>query len=313
MFKNRKNIDKITFLIKISLFLFVLWLFINQINKLDVESFSNFSIVHSYFLFIAIGFIFLNLGLEFLKWKLILTTVQTSLSNKNQFYAYLAGIVTGFVTPNMLGNFIGRMFYFKRSERPMIVALTLFSNASQFLASMFFGVISIWILDFSAFKFLFHTELLIFISVIGIILFSFLFFFGEKINFWFISKKAWFKRMKIVLKNNKSFRLKLLFLSLSRHFVFSLQFYFLLLCFGVESDFSLIFWIWNVYFWSTLIPSLWFGKLLIRESMSMWILGTITGQTAIVLLVSVVLWCINQFIPAMIGIPFVKSLRKSEI
>jgi hypothetical protein len=112
------------------------------------------------------------------------------------------------------------------------------------------------------------------------------------------------------VKMKSNFLLKQLIFSFLRHFVFSLQYFLLLLAFGLHLDLESIFYIWQIYFWSTLIPSLWFGKLFIRESVALWILGQITTQTEIVLLSSVTLWFINQVVPALIGIPYFKFSKK---
>ena len=62
-------------------------------------------------------------------------------------------------------------------------------------------------------------------------------------------------------------------MSTLRHAVFTLQFYLVLIAFGVETSFELIFWIWQVYFWVTLSPSLLLGKIGIRESIAVIILS----------------------------------------
>jgi hypothetical protein len=112
------------------------------------------------------------------------------------------------------------------------------------------------------------------------------------------------------VKEKSNFLFKQLIFSFLRHFVFSVQYLFLLLAFGLEIELESLFYIWQIYFWSTLIPSLWFGKLFIRESVALWILGQITAQTEIVLLSSVTLWIMNQGIPALIGIPYFKFSKK---
>jgi hypothetical protein len=55
---------------------------------------------------------------------------------------------------------------------------------------------------------------------------------------------------------------------------------------------------------------LWFGKLVIRESISIWILSQYIENTGIILISSILLWCINQGIPAIIGFPFLKMQKK---
>ena len=108
------------------------------------------------------------------------------------------------------------------------------------------------------------------------------------------------------INNTPFLRVKLLFLSLIRHFIFSLQYVLVLNAFGIEFHKEVFVLIWNVFFWSTLIPSLWFGKLLIRESVAIWIF-TINGYAGeVVILASVIIWLINQGLIALVSVPFLK-------
>jgi uncharacterized membrane protein YbhN (UPF0104 family) len=310
--KNSKNKNIFVILIKISLLIVVFWLLINQVEKIDWIDFTEISIERWGFLLLTALLLFANLGIEFLKWRLILKTLNIHAEPKTKLQSYLAGTVTGFITPNMLGNFIGRMYYFKREQRPLIVLLTLYSNASQFLGSIFFGLLAIFVVGFHTYDLRQHPVLLVSIFTLGALLLFFSYYFLEKIPLKILQKRRWLKRLREILSQHPIFRTKLLFLSFSRHFVFSLQYYFLLVAFGITPSLELLFWIWQVYFWSTLFPSLWFGKLLIRESMALWILGSFTDQPAIVLVSSVILWLFNQSLPAILGIPFIQPSKQKN-
>jgi hypothetical protein len=99
--------------------------------------------------------------------------------------------------------------------------------------------------------------------------------------------------------------------SLLRHGIFSLQYWLLLKAFGLEISWEWFGWIWQVFFWSTLIPSLWFGKLFIRESMALLILAPLTTEPSVILFASLILWVINQIVPALVGIPFITKKQSA--
>ncbi|MFN5443474.1 MAG: hypothetical protein ACK48V_04520 [Crocinitomicaceae bacterium] len=286
-----------------TLFLFVAFLFYKQLSKITSEQLSSISIALPLAFLLAILLVIPNQWFEFKKWKKIVHSFSTITSKTTLVKSYFAGNITGLVTPNLIGNFIGRMYYFERRYRPKIIVLTLLANGIQFLTSIYFGLLSITLFGFKPFQIppLNPIYLTVFILITLILYFTF-----EQLlkNFQFL------KKINIHLLNSFEIRYSLLLYSLIRYLIFSFQ-YFLILCsFGVPIDLKLIPIIWSIYFWSTLTPSLWFGKLVIRESISIWILSQYIENTGIILIASISLWCINQGIPAIIGFPFLRMQKK---
>ena len=305
MIKFTQKIQTISFLVKILLFLAVIWLFYNQLNKIDWSNINDLHLQKPILFIFTIVLVFFNWFFEYLKWDEVLKTSNSKTSLKIKIKSFLAGIVTGFLTPNMIGNFIGRMFYFQRRERIPIILLTLFSNAAQFIASILFGFIAlIWLGAPKVIAFENSDFYLAILSPI-LVLLMWAFFRFEKIKVGFITRMKIYKKSVPLMLNAKNFRFKLMIFSLVRHAIFSLQYWLLLQAFGLEIGWEWFGWIWQVFFWSTLIPSLWFGKLFIRESMALLILAPLTSEPSIVLFTSLILWSINQILPSLLGIPFI--------
>ena len=305
MIKFTQKIQTISFLVKILLFLAVIWLFYNQLNKIDWSNINDLHLQKPILFIFTIVLVFFNWFFEYLKWDEVLKTSNSKTSLKIKIKSFLAGIVTGFLTPNMIGNFIGRMFYFQRRERIPIILLTLFSNAAQFIASILFGFIAlIWLGAPKVIAFENSDFYLAILSPI-LVLLMWAFFRFEKIKVGFITRMKIYKKSVPLMLNAKNFRFKLMIFSLVRHGIFSLQYWLLLQAFGLEIGWEWFGWIWQVFFWSTLIPSLWFGKLFIRESMALLILAPLTSEPSIVLFTSLILWSINQILPSLLGIPFI--------
>ncbi len=313
MFKTKKNIRIFTFLLKILLFFALIWLFSNQIKRIDWSKWDEISIQNPLEFILVILLVVINWGIEFLKWKVILDFAVDKTNQIIQVKSFLAGIITGLLTPNMIGNFLGRMFYFQRRERPSIILLTLFSNAAQFLASILFGIWGIIWLGIPSKDFSWSEDSFLLVSIIGFSILTLLYFKFEKVPFQLIKENKHIKRITPLMQKNSFFRLKLLILSCFRHFVFALQYWLLLDAFGIEIQINWLGWIWQIFFWATLIPSLWFGKLIIRESMALWILAPLTSNPALVLFASVALWIINQAVPAAVGIPFLKTNNSKRL
>lgn len=289
-------------MIKILLFFSVIWLFSNQIKRITWEEWNAVEIQHFPLLLLVIGLVFVNWGLEYVKWNLLLKTAQISSNQPQKVKAFLAGILTGLLTPNLLGNFIGRLFYFQRRDRSAIILLTLFSNGAQFLASILFGIIAISWLGFPEKIGASVTTFYGFVSFFLLLLIVFAYFYFEHLAI--IRSRKQFQKLALLFKNDTLFRFKLLLLSLLRHLVFSIQYVLVLKSVGISVDLSWMGWIWQVFFWSTLVPSLWMGKLFVRESIALLVLAPLTTNSALVLISSISLWILNQAIPALIGIPF---------
>ncbi len=310
MVKAIKKQGIIFFFAKLILLFSVSYLLYWQISKISINTWKQLEIIHPSLIASSAILVFLNWYLEWRKWKLTITIIEAKASQKTNVLAFLAGIATGLVTPNMLGNFIGRMYYYGRNLRPSIILLTLLSNYSQFMASIFFGFLSL--------LFLRESPLGIDNILLGLILFLFTFcivffyFFFEKIKIPYLERKnAYSKMIKLVKKNNQ-FRLRLLGLSVARHFVFTFQFWLMFNAFEDALNFETFFWIWQIFLWTTLIPSLWFGKLIIRESIAIFVLAGIGYGQVSILTTSISIWLINLAIPALFGIIICKQNNKVD-
>ena len=213
-------------------------------------------------------------------------------------------MVTGIVTPNMIGNFIGRFYYFERRYRVSIVLFTLLSNYAQFLASLIFGWIAILIVG--DLHILPHFELLIFILGFGVILAFLLYFFIDNFIGRF-KKKKYFNSFREILKKNRTYRSTILGLSLLRFFVFTMQFSLMLHAFGETIDISVIMAIWQVYLLTMLIPSIFLGKIGVRESVALFVLISLGMNEFAVLFSSLIIWGINTLLPALVGLVVCKN------
>jgi hypothetical protein len=298
LYKTIKNRPILKLFVKVLFTIIVLYILFNQVKRISLNEIENISIKHPISLALAIILAFINQSIEFQKWKRTLVYINES---QNHIKSYMAGVLTGFLTPNLLGNFIGRMYYYPRNKRNRIIALTLLGNSAQFIASIYFGIISLaWLgqnqLNISNFNMYFASAFILLLLVI--------YFLFDNLP---ITNAKWKTRIIPLLTNTKYFRLQLLALSIVRYLVFSFQYILLLQSFGISFSFEILGWIWQIYFWSTLSPSLWMGKLFIRESIALWVLTPIIGHPEITLCSSVSLWIMNQGIIALVAIPFFKK------
>ena len=74
-------------------------------------------------------------------------------------------------------------------------------------------------------------------------------------------------------------------------------------------NFDTFLWIWQIFLWTTLVPSLWFGKLIIRESIALLVLGSVGFGQVEILTSSILIWLVNLAFPALISIFICKQIQ----
>jgi hypothetical protein len=292
--KTIKNHSWKAFGIKLSVMLIFLWILYFQFKTVNWEN-DFLKELNPLPGFIVLALIPLNWFCEFKKWQISVKFLSKTFERRNIQNSFLAGVITGMLTPNMLGNFVGRVFYFPRKYRIDLIILTTLSNFSQFVWSIVFGAIGIALVNYNDYV---NAVWLSFILIIVLVA---TFFFFDKFLLYFPLFRKWVKRFSSF---NFPLKLKIQFLSWSwlRHLIFSLQFMGVLMFFNQAFSLQLLFWIWQVYFWVTLSPSLFLGKIVIRETIAVWVLTSAGLDPEIVIVSSLSIWILNLFIPTVISL-----------
>lgn len=278
-------------------------------------------------LFLVILLMPFNLGLEAVKWKLLIDKLEKVKFNR-AYTAVLSGISVSMLMPNRIGDYLGRVFILKRGSLIKGVLVTLIGSMSQLLTTLIAGCI--------AFAFTFHlfidfafshsTSLTIgLLSLIfSVLVFLVLLYFNVGL-LRFLAEAVFKGKSKKLLQYIEVFseytRLELfqvLFLSIIRYIVFSFQFYLLILIFGFQcSYFEGMLLISLSYLFLALIPTIALTELSVRGSLVIYIFGLyyagnhdweLRGANA-VFGASSLLWLINLVIPALLGVIFVYRLR----
>lgn len=312
MFENLKVRKSLLRSVKILTLIIILWLFYTQISRFTAKDLAELHIVRLDYLVYAVLLLLVNWGLEFFKWRWTVSCISTKPFSKKVLISMLAGIATGIVTPNRIGNFIGRMLYFKGGMRGFLILGTLYGNLSQFICTIFFGVIGFIAIGTSVLGNYF-SDLSIVIGLFFSITSLFIYLFYPFVP---IQKITFFKKYLNLLSRfqriAKRLLVPLLLLSALRYLVFVLQFTLLLIAFGASYSHDLINGLYVMFFITTLIPSFILGKLFVRETISMLIIGALVPNIAIVITASLTLWLINLGIPSLIGFYFLSSSKLKE-
>ncbi|OFZ09519.1 MAG: hypothetical protein A3D92_06830 [Bacteroidetes bacterium RIFCSPHIGHO2_02_FULL_44_7] len=299
MLKSKQNQRNLFTFVKLILFVGVLGIIYWQIDHFDAGAWDAFHLVRPLSLILALLLVVLNIWLAYLKWKISLQIVAPGTATKTAVHSFFAGLVTGMLTPNMIGNFIGRFYYFERKKRSSIILFTLLCNYTQFLASLTFGWVAIlFVGDLVLIPM--NKSLLIWLGV-GLIFAYLLFFFID--NFLHrIRPKTYLAKFRLLLRSNRSYRSKILGLALLRFLVFTTQFSLVLHAFGESISWLSVMAIWQVYLLTMLVPSLVLGKVGVKESIALFVLGGIGMNEFGVLFSSLIIWSVNSLSPALLGL-----------
>ena len=247
-----------------------------------------------------------NRYFEILKWQNLVQSFQPL--SAGQAAAQVFGALTaGIFTPNGFGEYAGKAFFFEKSKAKKIIFLNLLCNGIQMVITVVFGVIGL--VYFNAAFGVFEAKTVLLLAGCFVVLLSLLFSVkkitlkGYSIDF-FIRK---------VTEIPARIHRKNALLGLGRYLVFSHQYYFLFLFFGVNLPyFALMSVITSSYFLSSSLPSFQFLDFAVKGSVSLFFCGLLGINSWIPLLITAIMWVLNVVIPVGIGSYFVLNFKPTS-
>ncbi|MEE9349661.1 MAG: hypothetical protein V3U80_06405 [Flavobacteriaceae bacterium] len=250
---------------------------------------------------------FFNWFFEILKWKNLVSNIK-KISLLESFKQSLGSLTASLFTPNRIGEYGAKAFYYYKDQRKKIMLLNLVSNVSQMTITLAFGVWGLlyFLLNFNVELPLFRMRRLIYIFALLIASF-----FGGRV---FISKKIRGFYLDKIIKFIKNLSGKIVFttllFSIIRYVIFSHQFFYLLNLFGVEVDYyTLMMLIFTMYLLASVIPSLPMFDWLIKGSVAVFVFSFIQVNEMIIVTISSLMWLFNFAIPSIIGSYFIMNFK----
>ena len=276
---------------------------------------------------LVILMMFVNWGLETLKWKLLISKLQ-NISFFDAFKGVLCGVTLGTFTPNRVGEFGGRILFLKNNYRIKGIVVTIIGSFGQIVTTLLTGLGSfcIFLLFFADINWVNKHEGLLLKTIVffctgGLTLTILIIFFNVSLIERVLLRISYIRRFKKFLNVITAYGYfdlaRLLLLSFVRFFVFALQFYFLLHFFDVAvSFFAGMIMISLIFFIQTLIPSFTLTEIGVRGQVLVFFLTYLISKDHSLGIVSasLTLWIINLIIPAIIGGIFMiqKNIYENE-
>lgn len=245
----------------------------------------------------------LNRFLEILKWKNLVSSfryISVTTATKH----VLAALTASIFTPNGIGEYAGKALYFDKSETKNIIFLNLINNGIQMLLSVVFGVFGL--LYFNADFDIITTQAVgIIFALFCVLMVAALFFKTAKFKGYSLEK--------IIHKINqlpKNIHRRNILLGIARYLVFSHQYYFLFLAFGVELPYVMLMsTIASVYFLASSLPTFQFLDFAVKGSVAVYFFGMLGVNEWIVIFISTLMWFLNVVLPVVIGSYYVLNFK----
>ena len=248
-----------------------------------------------------------NWALEIKKWQSLVATIKT-ISIKTSAQQSLASLTASLITPNRIGEYGAKAVYFKKEQRPKVLLLNFMGNAYQMLITILLGTLGFFFLkDFIVQIPIPKSALIVFGIVSVVVLFS----------AFFINKKWTLSIQKIIVALRRipgAIHKKTFFFSLARYIVFSHQFYFFLLFFGVEMDYFIVMpVIFSMYLISSIIPGFVLFDWLVKGSVAVTLFRFFGLDDIIILSITASMWILNFAIPAIVGSFYVLTFSTRQL
>ncbi|MBP9187558.1 MAG: flippase-like domain-containing protein [Bacteroidia bacterium] len=311
-------IKKIILIVKFALlpitfgFIFYKLYYAYHLKTLWNESGFEWNIKSVGLLSVTLALMLLNWLLEVWKWKLLVQKYEP-ISFFEAIKGVLSGVALNMITPNQLGDFVGRVIHLKKLDKVRGTLVTVIGHTAQVIMTLGFGLIAlIWFLQHNNTINSSQTYWAYFTLVICVVITIMLYF-----NMRLLSNLKLTARIKPYLDvfklYNKTELLMLLVLSFTRYVVFLLQYYLLLVLFNVDIQFSqAMACVVGTLCVQSFVPSFILVEIGMRGASALWFFSMFTNQITPVLLSAYSLWIINLMLPGLLGLVYILRWRQAK-
>lgn len=252
-----------------------------------------------------------NWLVEAVKWRYLLQSTE-KFSIITALQSVLTGVAVSVVTPNRIGEYMGRILYLKNVHKLQGITVTIIGSFAQFIVTGFLGLVGLlYYLSQVA-----HTTWLYVLLALSIILcvsLTYLYFHLDLLlkitnRISFLKKVSVY--IQVVKRFNQSQLLKILLYSICRYSVYTIQFVLLLKIFLVNIPMlPMILTIWVIFWAMAIVPTITLAELGIRGKTAVYFLSAFSTNDFGIISSSLMLWLINLIIPALAGCLFVFRMR----
>ncbi len=318
----RKFYNKYSWVFKLILSSLVLIVLYHQVfgredfPKLWIEFRSRLLWEHAPWLILALFLVPVNWSLETQKWRELMHRLEP-IPFWRAFQAVLAGTAFSIITPNRIGEYGGRVLMVRIADKWQTVVATLVGSFSQIvvLLSAGFGGMAFFLSEYFHLKQSYSIGLA-FLAVLGSVLLLF-FYYNIDLAIPIVRRIPYLKRgirhLEVLREYTPRQLNNVLFYSALRYIVYSLQYYLLLLFFGIKINILNAFiTIAFIFFVQTALPALPGASLPLRAKVALFVWSGYAQNPLTIFAVSFGLWGMNVAVPALVGMIFILTVNVDE-
>ena len=268
------------------------------------------------YLLLALGLMPINWLLESKKWQLLSANFEKQ-SLVESVKTVLGGVVCSLFSPARIGEYGGRVLFVKAENNWKAVTATMVGSLSQLVIVLSIGSLGLitWLGAYSVsnrYALLGFILLWIFISIIGLAIYFHVDIFIKILRrVKFINKfERFFEGLSVLKEYSQVHLTKTLFYSFVRYSVYSVQYWLLLLFFGIKIGLlSAISGISTIFFIQTGVPLPPIWDLFARGEVAIQVWGSFGANELSVLAATFTLWVINLILPSLLGLIFIVKIN----
>jgi hypothetical protein len=259
-----------------------------------------------------------NWGVEAAKWQFLSKKIE-KISFLKAYRAVMVGLTLGFVTPNRVGDYAGRILTMHQDNRSDAIGAILLGRLCQLYATVLVGSGAIAYFVFKFYVPLASPEgLSVGIGLLFMNGWALALLFSVRGAIQFLERipvvKRWVHFFAVVGQYSGAELRKVLWISGIRYLVFLVQFALLLWAFGVRlSPEEYVWGVAGTFLLKSVVPSInALADIGMRELSAMHFFGMMGQDPLLVLGASLSLWALNIALPSLLGLIFVLPLKLSR-
>lgn len=261
------------------------------------------------FLFFAVLLAPINWLCEILKWKYLVQIVQVKFSIKKALVSVLSGVFLGFVTPNRVGEFGGRLFAIKKGNRTKAFSLSVWGGVAQSISTIFFGLLSA--MYFFGFQ---QYQKMMLPTIALLLVFILVYFYFARIVKWGLSFfQKYFSQYKNFIELSSQNKITVLLWTVLRYTIYIAQYVLIARFFGFDWSILQLMTLFSLLLMlQSILPSFALLDLGIRGNILLFLLKKHPDYQLISLCVILLVWILNLVIPAVVGYFLLTKTKKEE-
>lgn len=293
-------------------FIFYKLFYAYDLDKLWRETTVIWNVKAFFLVFSTLVLMVLNWLLETLKWRLLV--------QKNEYITFwealqsvLSGVALNMITPNQLGDFVGRVIHLKKLDKVRGTLITVIGHTAQVIMTACFGLCALtWFMIYRGLLTTQQGNTVYWIGLvvtIGIVV--------AYINIGQLTRLPIPTKFKPYLNVFKLYKrselVQILTISFLRYMIFLTQYYCLLKLYNVDVTFAQgMACIIATLCAQSFVPSFILVEVGMRGASALWFFGMFTAVVTPVLLTAYSLWIINLMIPGLMGLVFILKWRQEN-